>query len=321
MKKIKKAAVLVPAFATVVLATVGSVTGTMAWFTASRSAVTQASVFESKALSDSLAIGATANNGVSVAAATDTTPTTVTASGKLTNASYDQVHGNLSTVTYENKKTINDQGTTTDAKKSYSGLTNLLGFDKAGGEYNNWTAGNSLYYAVSWTYTFTYTFNGRSTDQVLLLDRGGSVFADGTTNGATFEGFRMSIDTTGDNDGKLILAPDGADTSYVVVGSATPSENTAITTTTTTNDTLSPLGTAPIQTIHNGSTYNDNLTIDEYKEKPEYVGTFPKPAEDGAVSFTANVVVWFEGTDKTVIDTTLHSKVTAGLMFYVRSVK
>src|SRR5574344_1224824 len=96
MKKIKKAAVLVPAFATVVLATVGSVTGTMAWFTANRSATTTASIFESTALTTALTIKATDGFGVT----TSNEVVTVSTNDKLTHGSYDAINDNLSVADY-----------------------------------------------------------------------------------------------------------------------------------------------------------------------------------------------------------------------------
>jgi hypothetical protein len=202
MKKIKKAAVLVPAFATVVLATVGSVTGTMAWFTANRTATTTASVFESTALETSLAIAASEPFGVSVDAH-DSSIVTMAPTDKLTHGSYDAINDQLSVVDYSNTQYIDETGIRKDAML-FNSVTHKGAYGDAA---KNWTASESAgktFYAVRWTYTFTYTFAGLHQNNVaLMLDCKDSHFGVTKPDGgaaaltSTGNGFRLGFREVG----------------------------------------------------------------------------------------------------------------------------
>jgi len=353
MKKIKKAAVLVPAFATVVLATVGSVTGTMAWFTANRSATTTASVFESATLNTSLTITAADPYGVTVSGST------VTMSDNLTHGSYDAINDNLSVVQYGSNDGIDADGNVV-THQNFGAINHRGGYSLATD--SNWLAGSKTvdskttktYFGVRWTYTFEYDFGTIGANNVaLMLDCANSHFAVKDTSDAvdstgktTGNGFRLGfkngdvVHVLGTDISKKIAATEGETSAsdyvaakytggYYVKYKSGETDNTAPNAESTVANTLHGAGSdldnvgfydTKYEQIATGNSVLTGLQAEtKYSAEKEYFGTLvcPTTGSTTKASVSYQVVAWFEGMDSSVVSSKEMARVAAGLKFYV----
>lgn len=174
MKRTKKSLIIAPALGVLLLASVGSVSGTVAWFSSVSQFDTSISQFAVTQLDGNLDCVMTpiAAKGT-VAGASDNT-VAVKANAKMTHASYDHVTQKLFTVSSENAN-------------GYREVT------------DNWVARSSspeVYWAVSWQMTFSYDF-GEETKANLFLDTTASVVRlSATADSAakeTIKGFRIAF--------------------------------------------------------------------------------------------------------------------------------
>ena len=198
--KFKKSKIIVPALALITATTVASVTGTVAWFTATRSINVSASTFIATKLESTLKVTCTGRIGT---ASTNnnqgiTTTTGTNVSNKLTHGSYDAkaitstAAGNL----YVAK--VNDDGKTVDS------FTNL-GTEAtnqnvtATSSTENWLARSStsekIWYGVSWQMKFELEAATTNTADYLFFDVAGSTFTSSQTN-STAGGFRIAFMTS-----------------------------------------------------------------------------------------------------------------------------
>ena len=152
----KKSKVIIPALGVLILSTAASVTGTVAWFTANRTATITAGEFAVVNTNSNLAV--TLNNGVGVTCSENTT-VTQKANHTLTDSSFDHTDTTLPVI-------VPDSSRTTIASKvtSYSEAN----FLRSG------TVGDSavgVYSAFAWDITFTITFPGAAIyDMGIFLD-------------------------------------------------------------------------------------------------------------------------------------------------------
>ena len=170
MKKLKKSAVVIPALARIAVTAAASVSGTVAWFTANRSVTVNASNFTAQSQNGDLTISLVDNSLLGVTKDTDAKSVTRNDNSFLTDASFDLT--NLYT------KERDDEGTVT----GFQNLGEVTVPVDGGTQFNsNWKkdagSGVTLYYAVSWTWNFTYTFTSDTTDMALYFDLGASSFA------------------------------------------------------------------------------------------------------------------------------------------------
>lgn len=286
--------VILPALATLVLTSVATVTGTAAWFSASRSVIANAGDFVAKNLSGNFTIQAT--GGVGTTATEDEGVTnsrvTVNANTVMTDASYD-IH---SDVLYT--KVLGDDAVTgykvigTTGKYATLNPTNL----KAG-SYTETSTTKVVFYALTWSYTFTYEFKDTTKTMDLFLDSAGASFTKATGGTLTDSGKGFRIGFIGDK--KTILSADN--------------ETTHVTGTTTTADDYSK---EDVKYLGVTSQKAGDVADESNKSRDDYLGTF-KPTTDGT-SITLNVIAWFEGTDKNVVNEKDLEAVTCTFGFYAR---
>ena len=288
MKKLKKSAVVIPALARIAVTAAASVSGTVAWFTATHTVTATAGNFN-----------ATYNDG----------------NLELSVASVQATEGNKAVKAL----TINDHDVTIDngilfTDASYNATVNELWSDKEkddgknptefeskGGSTNastGWVADLTYktLYAVTWTYTFKYRFGTDvSKDAKLAFDPSLSSMTcdDDNAFSGVPGGFRRAMTC---NNTTIIYAPTSA---------------AIFTYITDKNGTKETYGT----TCNSNNTTQDNTTYG--------LGIFGKPSSANSYSkdLAVRVVAWFEGTDTThtITNATLAS-VSAQLGFNVAKV-
>lgn len=305
----KKSKILIPAMSMLLLSTVASVSGTVAWFTANRAVQITTTEFEVTKLDSDLTAALTAGAATEIAGTSLDTVKFKTGY-KLCDASYNKESDALYT------KSLSDSGDIT-------GFASLGDYDTGiSGEVaaNTWIANstNHIWYAASWKITFTYTFAGSSSNASLffnasemLAEGAGGSFATATTvtegsgSGKTQKGFRLSFDCVESSE-QITWAPfrttsESAKVQHVTGtgASATAQESNVI------------FGNSNITQATDAAVSTHNTRLD-------YLGTFTKAS---AATATLNVrcVVWYEGTDEDVINTSDLDKVSATLKFYVRN--
>ena len=325
MKKFKKSAVVIPALARIAVTAAASVSGTVAWFTANRSVTVNASNFTAQSQNGDLAISLVDNSLLGVTKGTDAKSVTRNDNSFLTDASFDLT--NLYT------KERDDEGTVT----GFQNLGEVTVPVDGGTQFNsNWKkdagSGVTLYYAVSWTWNFTYTFTSDTTDMALYFDLGASSFAfteqkvnsqtvdmngthQDTYTGNVSNGFRLAMVSKASTEPQnIVWAPNGANVQTHV--GKNESEPTSFIDTASFKDSV----------FHTDlDTEGYTKAIDVLKETDSqisaqnnaycYLGRLTKAANNFNVVCTA----WFEGTDATnVINTAQNVAVTATQKFYVR---
>ena len=326
MKKFKKSAVVIPALARIAVTAAASVSGTVAWFTANRSVTVNASNFTAQSQNGNLTISLVDNSLLGVTK--DTTDTTDSksvnraADSVLTDASFDLE--NLYT------KERDDGGNVTGFKNL--GVIKVDNSDKSGKVFNsNWSAnagsGVTLYYAVSWTWNFTYTFTSDTTDMALYFDLGESSFAfteqkvsnqtvdmngshqDSYTADVS-KGFRLAMVSNAANEPhNIVWAPEGANVKSHVNGTA--KENTPAFSDSEFHADLDTTGYKKAKDVLKDTDNQISAQNNSYC----YLGRLTKAANNFDVVCTA----WFEGTDEiNVINTAQNVAVSATQKFYVR---
>lgn len=287
--------VILPALATLVLTGVASVTGTVAWFTANRAVSATASSFQANNLNGNFTIKATGVTGLTSTSETDGTSSTVTVDNNalLADASYDITSDKLYT------KLLNDDGTVTNYKEigAYAALNssapNLAGKTKVSETEKN------VFYALTWSYTFTYNGTDETKKTDLFIDTDKASFGNTKpTSPDAALAFRIGFIGSTNSSAKIVLGNNNTKT-YVSSTSAT--------------------GTYTTQYIQAGN-YGTGVTADALDNganttRPDYIGTFT-PANK---SITVNCIAWFEGTDTVNVNNNAAlSAVTANYGFYVR---
>lgn len=289
MKKLKKSAVVIPALARIAVTAAASVSGTVAWFTATHTVTATAGNFN-----------ATYNDGnleLSVASVQATEGDQAVKA--LTINDHD--------VTIENSVIFTDASYNATADVLWSDQEQDNGndptkFDTKGASTNastGWVAdlNSKTLYAVTWTYTFKYRFGTDvSKDAKLAFDPSLSSMtcADDNTFSGVSGGFRRAM-TCGDN--TIIYAPQSATIfTYIKDENGTTATYT--------------------KTCSSSNRQQDNTAYE--------LGTFNKPSSANSYSnndLVVRVVAWFEGTDTThtITNATLAS-VSAQLGFNVAKV-
>ena len=310
-KKFRKSTIVIPALALMVLTAGASATGAVAWFTATRQVTATASTFTAASTTAALGISTTKGQGTETTSTStnpngvvkvQTTPTDGTASDNyLCDASFDAISGKL----YHTN--LNDDGK----------VGSFAVIDSSAADYSYDTGkktndgSHEIFYAVDWTYTFSYqTTNPHGT--ALLLDRKTSTFSINTSLAA---GFRIAFVNTATS------AP-----YRVWTNSAT---STYIKDTTASYDTSSSLvydtsydASHIVQTSTSYSRVEDSsISSSNLASLPEYLGTFTSGSSP-VNTITIKCTAWYEGTDSSVVNGNLtktgNPAITANMNFYVR---
>ena len=175
----KKSKIIIPALGMLLLSTAASITGTVAWFTTVSSATANITSFAVRKLGGDLSYTVAAGTGTQKVDSTDTSAITL----KGTNPALCDASYNHST------------GYVWKANSNASAFTSITTESEA-----NWSVSGTdqvTYYAVSWTYTFSYAFGGDSTAMNLYFDAATSTVTPTQTTAAatgqseqTYKGFR-----------------------------------------------------------------------------------------------------------------------------------
>ena len=308
--KFKKSKIIVPALALITATTAASVTGTVAWFTAARTATVTASNFESTSLSSTMKVTTTAGVGTSSGTSTAAENASITVDGKLTHGSYNaeannagnlyvaNVNGDETTATVTSYQ---DYGTLANAQNNASGNT-VASHSKWAAEVGT----NKVWYAVSWTMTFTLeNTTSLTSGTCLFLDVEGSTFTDKATKvGDTIQGLRIAFMTSTN-----VRVLGGLETgeSHVTAAGTIDKDHTAD----------SYCGSFADGIYHKyGTTLAKAADADKttLSNHTGYLGDF------SSNSLTVTAVAWFEGEDNSIVKDKDMSTVQATLKFYSRNV-
>lgn len=182
----KKTRIIIPALAMIAFSVAASITGTVAWFTANRTAQIQAGSFTVVKTSSNLELSLTAGVGTTV----DNTNGTVTVNNKMTDASVNHAStGTIYTPAESGTELATTNGSVAVASASETNM--LRGVD---------SSEQNIYTAVTYEMSFTLTFGASQKDVGLYLDCTANhsrfeVTGPASTKGtpSTAKGFRMAF--------------------------------------------------------------------------------------------------------------------------------
>ena len=294
--KFKKSKIIVPALALITATTAASVTGTVAWFTATRSVEVTASQFVATKLESKLNVSCKEGVG------TTATNTAVTVDGKLTHGSYNakaDKTGSLYVAELSDAAVITgytDLGTEETAVTKGATTTEVSWLART-------TDDGKIWYGVSWKMSFTLDTATSGQTDYLCFDPSSSKFEDksGKTT-TTAPGIRIAMMT-----GNKVL----------VLGNDT-------TVTHTTGKTTSDVSSFSTEYINLAASTSVAKETDDSKTLAGSNYNLGVVTKDTALEVTC--VAWYEGSDSYVADkystTTIDmSTIEATLGFYTRYVR
>ena len=296
MKKIKKSAVVIPALARIAVTAAASVSGTVAWFTATREATVTGGTFLAGTNEGDLVITATDGKGVTFSGDQDPNTQTITVQNgvKLLDASY--------------------SGTAlTEATPFWTDVEN--GEHKYKAVSQQYDTNSNYYYGVSWNLTFSIDVtNSKSNYDIFFNAKNSSTT--GGDSGVTKTAFRV-FRQSGTNE-SIVWAP-LASTAEVNgtaknLGYVLDADHTAQ----YTSETASAHGL-----ISKGNTSLNTLALDKgtkNNERGDWLAKCVKDDKTNKATATVRVVVWFEGLDANMISDNLNniSSIGTTMKFYAR---
>ena len=216
--KFKKSKIIVPALALITATTVASVTGTVAWFTASRAVTISGTQFHTTTLDSNLKVKVEAYHEAGTSGANSSTPSdsgTVTVAGLMTHGSYAaaalQNSGDYAgeTATNANLYTpLMDSDSVTGYESKGRAETNGVAPDETqtSAKVYPWKAGSktvnevitNIWYGVAWKMTFSIDSEVTGVINTLHFDPASSTFTDSSTGSGTktAQGLRIAFMTT-----------------------------------------------------------------------------------------------------------------------------
>lgn len=303
----KKSLLVAPALGVLLLAAAGSVGGTVAWFSSVSSVETQIGTFEATQLDGSLAVDFTAGIGTQLRNAGDSkqgievenkTVESEKVFSKMTHASYDHISNKLFTISSEETTGIREVSSENNRQA--------------------WKAKDGVYYAVTWTMTFTYTFATESNVN-LYFNVDSTLTPADTEKVDAATGFRLAfVGQTAGKTSKRIWAKNQTSTNVKYV------KNSEVTKAEPNTKEVNRAGF----TYANGEVI-DSTTTTKHAEgsaiktdtssESIYLGVFEKPNNGDTATISFECVAWFEGTDPNVAETTNQFTALSGaLKFYTR---
>jgi len=307
----KKSKIIVPALALLAFTTISSVSGTVAWFTASRGGSFTASNFKVVNPEGNMAIALGNKIGTTISG------TTVNVATKYEGEASAQANTQVD-ASFDHKTPALWQDIPNDNGGQPTSFTTVsLTEAKAQIE-------NHVFMIISWTATFTYTFGADTADANIYFNAAESTFtvaegikadADNSTKLYTYRGFRVAmIESTGAASTvwapqqlaaqcKYITKSDGTKGTYKPALSGDPA-------TIATDGDLIASDCIPTK-IAAGSTGS--------KQRADYIGTFKKPSDGTSTTVVCTFYAWFEGTDPNVKNDVRLDAVSLDMKFYVRN--
>lgn len=320
----KKSKIIIPALGMLLLSTAASVTGTVAWFTSMQTGSAQITSFAVTKTGGSLATEFVAGVGTELTGSSPNYTGVALKGYSTTNDATDDVtltHGSFNHA--NNTAFIPDDSLTvfTPVEEPTEGNGYQWTVDGTAG------VAGKVYYAVSWTINFKYTYSSDQKDVYLYFD--GSTTAQSqtpapsttfshATNTAgsgsenTWKGFRLAMIGSA----KVIWAPGtstAGDEKYQSNTTAgdTKSSYAATNAYAAAGSLIDAAGYAHIK----AGALPNNPT-----QRADYLGTFQYANKDAnnVVTLAVRCFAWFEGNDSNVVDSASLDQVSATMGFYTR---
>lgn len=319
----KKSKILIPAFAVLALSVGASVTGTVAWFTASRSA-TFGSTFATKDLEGSLSVKSTGLIGT-----TEGTSGNITVDGGLYHGSYDAqkaAAGNLYLANFGEKEVAGEDGATTTIQ-TVNGYSSKGTVDagKTGAKpvdsqpiSSSWYAGTvketegetnttiNVWYGVAWEMEIKLTNPSATSTDHLFVSFKGSKVTD-ANKGDTVKGLRIAFMT---KDHFTVLAGD-TETKHVTSAGTLAKDEL---------ETNLSKFTGSYDNTKNFGSFNEDYSeamdaeLATLQANKGYLGVI-----DHTNGIKVTAVAWFEGEDSNIKANKKLSDVAATIKVYSRS--
>lgn len=290
----KKSKIIIPALAVIAFSTAASVTGTVAWFTSTRTATITTQDFAITKIDGNLGASVTGICGTAANGSNDKQVDILNASQKMGDTSFNPSTKQLWRAN-EDLVSFHEIGTVT----SYNSAT-------------DWKISNTVYYAVSWKITFTYEFSADQRDVHVYFDQSSSVVTadDGTNTGTEDSGtsIRYCMWEAGGSS-TLTWAPNQLEAKCTYVASASSQAGSY-----SGSNRLMASNTATLTKPNDGVASATSLA------RTDYVATIQYNATPANCKKDVYVVAWFEGSDENVVNTADLKKITATMKFYCRSV-
>ena len=306
----KKSRIIVPAMAMIAFSTAASIAGSVAWFTASRSATVDAGTYAVVKTNADLAVTLANGVGTTVTNGTTEAPASRIVSlgdNVLTDGSFNHTDGNIFAPTADGTELDTTKTVNVSALNTEAGVAKLVR--------QTISETKKVYTAVTWGISFSVSFPVGEGDYGLFLDTSASSFVvTPTAEAVTAKGFRIAFYPG--------AAPSGSTANARVYADLQAAAKCKY--------------IAADSDIHlAGTTYTGNVLIDSgYVENAD---PLPTEATDRAtatgrndclgifkyaslqtVTLSYTVVAWFEGTDENVVnqaDDELYQSVKATLSF------
>ena len=303
MKKFKKSAVVIPALARIAVTAAASVSGTVAWFTATREATVTGGTFLAGTNEGDLVVTATGATGVTTSNNQDSNTQTITVlkDVKLLDASY--------------------SGTAlTEATPFWTDVENGGEEQKYKAVSQQYAPNSNYYYGVSWKLTFSIDVTNSKSNYDIFFNASGSSATDGTS-GATktaFRVFRQSVTSTSTNS-SIVWAPLAS--TAEVNGTGEQKLGYVSSVKDTTRYTSASTNTHGL--ISKENTSLNTLALDKgtkNNERGDWLAKCVRDDETHKATAIVQVVVWFEGLDANMISNNLNniSSISTTMKFYAR---
>lgn len=304
----KKSRVIIPALAMIAFAVAASVSGAVAWFTASRSAEITAGTYAVVKTSNNLACELIDTKAVGASVSGDT----VSVSGVLSDGSFS--HKSNKIYTPNDAGSGFASGDKAEIALNDANLATLL-------ERGTTNDSKTIYTAITWNMKFTVTFGQVPGNIGLYLDNTDAAtksyikLNSDTGTPGTAKGFRMAfvpVGATAGSAGRATVFADlqtSAKCSYI--SGLTDEFLTGVGYTSTDYDLIDSAWTGSTAALPTSTS-----TYAECTSRPDYLGTFTYAANT-TVYLEYTVVCWFEGTDENIVN----PGPTADLSTYYQSVK
>ena len=292
----KKTRIIIPALAMIAFSVAASITGTVAWFTANRTAEIDAGTYAVVKTSNDLTVSLAEGVGTTVS---DTSGHIVTVGGKLTDGSFDHAGSNKYIIAPDaTGKKVGKKTALSATTPKATGEAALLRGETAD------ATPAKIYTAVTWDMTFTIQFGSAAGNVGLFMNLATTTFEPsdesiGATNQDTALGFRMAFIPQGTGSAGVAHVVAGlqqAGKCSYIGGEPADGSDLSDSVTTYTGTTL--ISKADLSS---SATLADSYSTSAASALNNYFGKFTFAAMT-SVSITFKVVCWFEGTDENIVN-------------------
>ena len=299
MKKLKKSAVVIPALARIAVTAAASVSGTVAWFTATREATVTGGTFLAGTNEGDLVVTATDGKGVTVSDNQDSNTQIITVQDgvKLLDASY--------------------SGTAlTEATPFWTDVENGGEEQKYKAVSQQYAPQSNFYYGVSWKLTFSIDVTNSKSNYDIFFNASGSSATD-ETSGATKTAFRV-FRQSGTNE-SVVWAPLASTAEVNGTGEQKLGYVSSVKDTTR----YTSVSTNTHGLISQENTSLNTLALDnvaDNNKRGDWLAKCDRNDQTHQATATVQVVVWFEGLDANMISNNLNniSSISTKMKFYAR---